>query len=148
MDKTNTVKILGSELPEDHFLVKPGRSIEDGVDLMKSLMLENYKVWSNIPEDKTASECAESDVIRENQYSEFARKLGHIKGNKYIKLTTGGRNSACGFIVNTHNDKKFKYGDVLKAASWCAPARNFPRGNVIEDTVEDMRRGLSWTGPC
>lgn len=148
MDTTKTVKILGGELPEDHPLVKTGRSIEDGVDLLKSLMLEDYKRWSNIPEDKTASECADSDDIRENMYSDFAGKLGHLRGNKYIKITTGGRNSACGFIVNTHFDKKFKFGDILKAASWCAPARNFPRGNVIEDSVEDMRRGLSWTGPC
>ena len=45
MDKENTVKILGGELPADHPLVKTGRSIEDGVDLMKSLMLESYKKW-------------------------------------------------------------------------------------------------------
>mgnify|MGYP003652382832 CR=1 FL=1 len=37
-----------------------GRSITDGVDLLKSLMLEDYKRWSNIPEDKTPDECRDS----------------------------------------------------------------------------------------
>ena len=29
------------------------------------------------------------------------------------------------------DDKKFKQGDILKSASWRAPARNFSRGNVL-----------------
>jgi hypothetical protein len=28
-------------------------------------------------------------------------------------------------------DNKFKLGDILKSASWKAPARNFERGNVL-----------------
>jgi hypothetical protein len=131
----------------DHHLVKPGRSMYDAVDLIKCLISEDYKKWSKIPEDKTAYECqpGESDVISENMYYTFATTIGENKGSKYIKITTGG--SVWGFIVNTKNDKKFKYGDLLKAASWKAPARNFARGNVIDDTVEDLRgKSVRWTG--
>jgi hypothetical protein len=132
-------------MSENHFLIKPGRLIEDGVDLVKSLMIEDYRRWSNIPEDKSASECKDSDDIKENMYHEYAISVSSVKGSKYIRLTTGG--SAAGFIVNTDNDKKFKKGDLLKAASWKAPARNFARGNVIEDTVDSLRTGpIRWTG--
>tara|TARA_B100001093_G_scaffold499062_1_gene547937 strand:+ start:11172 stop:11621 length:450 start_codon:yes stop_codon:yes gene_type:complete len=142
-----TVKILGSDMSSDHHLVKPGRSMYDALDLMKCLISENYKVWSKIPEEKTAWECqeSESDVIAENMYHKFATTLDSKEGNKYIKITTGG--SVWGFIVNIKNDKKFKYGDLLKAAGWKAPARNFARGNVIDDTVESLRNNsVSWTG--
>jgi hypothetical protein len=141
------VKVLGGDLPADHHLVKPGREMFDAVDLIKCLISEDYKSWSNIPEDKTAYECGpgESDVIAENMYHKFATTLGETKGSKYIKITTGG--SVWGFIVNTKTDKKFKYGDLLKAAGWKAPARNFARGNVIDDTVESLRKNsVRWTG--
>ena len=146
-NKEKTVKLLGSEMSENHFLIKPGRCIEDGIDLVKSLMMEDYKRWSNIPEDKTAAECKDSEVIRESMYHEYAIGVGSLKGSKYIRLTTGDRGAAAGFVVNTDNDKKFKKGDLLKAASWSAPARNFARGNVIEDTVDSLRTGpVRWTG--
>ena len=148
-NKEKTVKLLGSEMSENHFLIKPGRCIEDGLSLVHSLMIEDYGRWSKIPEDKTASECKDSDVIRENMYHEYAIGVGSLKGSKYIRLTTGNRGSAAGFIVNTDNDKKFKKGDLLKAASFSAPARNFARGNVIEDTVDSLRSSsVRWTGIC
>jgi hypothetical protein len=37
---------------------------------------------------------------------------------------------------------RFKKGDVLKAASWAAPALNQPRGNVLEGNYP-----MQWTGP-
>ena len=39
-------------------------------------------------------------------------------------------------------DKKFKKGDVLKAAGFHAPARNAPRGNVLDGGFN-----INWTGP-
>ena len=38
--------------------------------------------------------------------------------------------------------KHFKEGDVLKAASWAAPALNQPRGNVLDGNYH-----MQWTGP-
>ena len=147
MIKAKTTKLFGEEIDSDHHLVKPGRSMFDAIDLVKCLMMEDYKRWSKIPEEKSAYECqpGESDVISENMYHKFATTIGEKKGSKYIKITTGG--SVWGFIVNTKTDKKFKYGDLLKAAGYNAPARNFARGNVIDDTVEDLRvKSVRWTG--
>ena len=47
-----------------------------------------------------------------------------------------------GFVVGTDTDPKFKKGDVLKAAGFNAPARNAPRGNVLEGGFN-----INWTGP-
>ena len=109
-------------------------------------MIEDYRRWSNIPEEKSVWECGEDGAsIKENMYYEFATTIGIKKGSKYIKIM--GRSGVWGFVVNTKNDKKFKYGDLLKAASWKAPARNFIRGNVIEDTLDDLRSGpITWAG--
>jgi hypothetical protein len=51
-------------------------------------------------------------------------------------------NSAVGFIVISKKDKMFEYGDLLKAASWSTPARNFPRGNALTN----MPKVIQWTG--
>ena len=50
------------------------------------------------------------------------------EGKNYIKVIKDG--SVHSFIVKNDGDK-FKEGDVLKAASWNAPAKNFARGNII-----------------
>ena len=72
---------------------------------------------------------------------DFVKSIGYKVGRKYIKFDTGG--SAHSFIVNTDNDKKFKRGDILKAASYAAPARNFARGNIFND--QDILN-VRWTG--
>ena len=55
-------------------------------------------------------------------------------------FTEGG--SVWGFVVNTENDKKFKKGDILKAAGYAAPARNKARGNIVDGGYT-----INWTGP-
>ena len=42
------------------------------------------------------------------------------------------------------DDKKFKAGDILKAAGYNAPARNQARANVFEP---ETFANVSWTGP-
>ena len=73
---------------------------------------------------------------------EFSEGLTFEEGRKYVKVvkTLGTQQMVWGFLMK-EDDKKFKKGDILMAASWAAPARNKPRGNIFEDY--DVR----WTGP-
>ena len=143
--KTNTTTIHGMDVSDDHHLVKSGRSMYDAIDLVKCLITEDYKRFSKLPEDAAAIDYKDSAVPRERMYYEFATTLSERTGSKYVKIITGS--SVWGFIVVSKNDAKFKYGDVLKAASWRAPARNFARGNVIDDSVEKLRKEtVRWTG--
>ena len=79
--------------------------------------------------------------------SDFRDKFIVKVGKKYIKI---GRKSnyndkmgqVWAFVVNTDDDKLFQRGDILKAAGWNAPARNAPRGNVLNGGFP-----IQWTGP-
>ena len=72
--------------------------------------------------------------------AEFNEKITYKVGTKYIKISAGG--SVWGFVVNTDNDKKFRKGDILKAAGYNAPARNAARGNILDGGYT-----INWTGP-
>lgn len=76
----------------------------------------------------------------ESMIKEYNDMIHFKEGSKYIKVIKD--NSVHSFVVKSPNDAKFKYGDILKAASWRAPARNFARGNVIDETFENVL----WTG--
>lgn len=68
----------------------------------------------------------------------FNERITFKEGSKYIKIISDG--SAHSFIVK-HDDGKYKAGDILKPASWAAPARNFARGNVLQGNWR-----ATWTG--
>lgn len=84
--------------------------------------------------------------------------IQYTDGGKCIRLvardTINGevvKDSGCafGFVVKEDNSVKsdkggyFKAGDILKAASWKAPAKNFIRGNVFNLTENSF---IPWAG--
>ena len=62
------------------------------------------------------------------------------RGSKFYKVVTG--NSVHSFVCRKAHDQ-WKVGDVLKAASWAQPAKNFVRGNVLSQTYINPVR---WSG--
>jgi len=74
-----------------------------------------------------------------NELANFEKNIGIRKGQKYTKVIRDG--SVWGFIVND-DGPRFKKGDILKAASWAAPATNSARGNIFDDDYS-----IAWTGP-
>ena len=106
----------------------------EAISYMETAMIEDYNHFTN----------KDSEVARQMRL-EFATGIEVLYGNKYIKIVTGkngGNRSVWGFIVNTDEDKKFKKGDLLKAAGWAAPARNAARGNILKGEYV-----INWTGP-
>jgi len=115
-------------------------AMTDKVEELLEAMKEDYSRWQNqsgIDDERVA--------IRQQMEVEYNDGLHTVNGSKYIKVisSTRGSSSVCAFVVNTENDKKFKFGDILKPAGWAAPARNFARGNVFE---EDGFSCVRWTG--
>ena len=77
--------------------------------------------------------------IMEDMIAKFSEGFVTKKGKKYIKVIQG--NQVHAFVVNTEDDPKFAFGDVLKPSSWSTPARNAARGNVFSSYP------IQWTGP-
>ena len=65
-------------------------------------------------------------------------------GRKYAKICRNHGQLAWGFVQLQDCDK-FKKGDLLKAATWHAPAKNQARGNIITgDLSQVMYSGLRY----
>ena len=84
----------------------------------------------------------ELSEIRAEMVREFDAAIRYEIHRKFIKVITGPQTSVHSFIMR-EADGKFKRGDILKAASWKAPAKNFARGNVF--SMIHMN-GVRWTG--
>ena len=107
--------------------------LTDYLTAIRTSYADHHIKMNNGADDRTKA-------IRAEMYDDFCANLRFEVGNKYIKIIT--KNSVHSFIVNTDKDREFKKGDILKANSWTAPARNFARGNI----VKKQYGGLSWTG--
>ena len=109
-------------------------TLEDGVDNLMNAMIEDYT-----GESRWTSLSTYKDELKNEMSKKYVEGLVAKKGKKYWKIIQD--DSATSFIVAVDDDKKFKKGDILMAASWNAPARNRARGNVI-----DGGYGINWTG--
>ena len=80
-----------------------------------------------------------ANAIDPEMAAEFVAGVRADIGKKYVKIVREG--SVHSFVM-MEDDSKFRRGDILRAASWAAPARNSARGNVL---AGDLSR-VSWTG--
>ena len=109
-----------------------------GVDKMITAAIDDYKLFMPPKKNHDSVQIG----VRQKMCDEFTTNWKIKNGSKYVKIMVKNGGSVWGFVVNTDNDKKFKKGDILKAASFAAPARNAARGNVLDGGYE-----INWTGP-
>jgi hypothetical protein len=114
----------------------------EGCDAMMDHMKKDYKRWSDGSNMRNPERVRDEngDTVSDRMYKEYCGSLEYSMGKKYIKVV--GDNSVKAFVVACDDDKKFAFGDILKPAGWKAPARNFPRGNVLSRSFGAVR----WTG--
>jgi hypothetical protein len=90
------------------------------------------------------------DAIVSNYYNKWAPEAGvdvdvsrfgieFEEGSKYVKVVSVSWNSR-----SVHSFVEKATGDIWRAASWKAPARNFTRGNVFDQSSYLNR--TTWTG--
>ena len=116
--------------------------MREAIEKVLEAMRKDYKRWSDRCSAHESS--AHYSKIKDEMIEDYCNGLRVEENRRYWKITSGRRNqrSVSGFIVKA-GDKKFLEGDMLKAAGWAAPARNFARGNVLDGyRVDEVR----WTG--
>ena len=106
--------------------------IDSGVAAYIDFMVADYAAYTirSIGEERA-----------KESIKEFKNSFSVRSGKRYSKIIANG--SVKAFVVNTNEDRTFKFGDILKAAGFAAPARNSARGNVLEGKFSG-----GWTGPA
>ena len=81
-----------------------------------------------------------------NKKCQFKNDLGFTTGfdagNKYVRIFHWYDHGSSLKQRSCHSFIDLNTGDIWKAASWKAPAKNFPRGNIIRKEYGTIR----WTG--
>ena len=113
------------------------------IEKVLEAMREDYRRWSNWSSNYKPNAHSDKKIMHD-MIENYCSGLEVTEGSRYWKIISDkrGSRSVCGFIVKA-GDKKFREGDMLKAAGWAAPARNFARGNVLDGAGVDNVR---WTG--
>jgi len=112
------------------YVNQPAKTLEEGISNMIAAMVKDYGGFN---------QHNDNDEVRNNMYNEYKNGFKIMNGQKFIKITNDG--SVKAFVVKKEV-KHFKVGDLLKPASWRAPAMNSPRGNVLKGNYP-----IQWTGP-
>ena len=103
---------------------KNGLSFDEAMNTLLVKIQENYDKWGG-GMDKTLD-------------------LSLKVGRKFIKVVEGNR--VWGFVAKVdgvHKGVPMLKGDILKAATWRAPAKH-SRGSIFDS---EMHKSFSWTGP-
>jgi hypothetical protein len=112
-------------------------SYTDAIDNLLEVISKDYYRFS------AKSEYCETIQWAKDRADTFRTQLSVSSGRVYDKvISKDNQTSVWGFIVKA-DTAKFKKGDILMAAGWSAPATNKARGNIFEETVNDVQ----WTGP-
>jgi predicted phage tail protein len=123
--------------------------MREAIEKVLEAMREDYRRWTMTGREvhQNVEEFNRAIDIREKMTEEFCNGLEVKEGPRYWKIIasngSGSQKSVAGFIAKA-GDKKFAEGDMLKAAGWSAPARNFPRGNVLTESW--CYQNVRWTG--
>lgn len=115
------------------------------IEKLFDVMRANYKAWMAIPTSKDATFQSETKAaIDAEMIGRYSKGLTYEVGGKFIKLIQASEHQrhVVGFVVIS-DTAKWKSGDLLKSASWNAPAQNFKRGNIFEPATWANTR---WTG--
>lgn len=124
--------VLNEVNPIEVFVMK---DMNAAITNLANSMTADFALWH----ERAANDI--SHEVKDSMLAKFENGLSFVTGRKYIKVLT--ERSCAGFIVNTEDDPKFEYGDLLMASSFTAPARNKARGNIFNnDDVLNVR----WTG--
>ena len=111
---------------------KKFEKIEDGINNMLDAAAHDYKSMGSTY--RTSEEFRARFMIKPGQkYIKIGRKSDHTM----VEWVKFGVSLLVLILI-----RKFKKGDVLKAAGFNAPARNAPRGNVLDGGFS-----IRWTGP-
>ena len=80
--------------------------------------------------------------IKAQMIEEFWNGVRVEEGRTYIKVVTRTSVTSVHSFIVKEDGPKFRKGDILKAASWKAPAKNFARGNILDEKWSNT----TWAG--
>lgn len=107
--------------------------MQDELNRYLEAIKADYRAWMRPDQLETHI----SQTVKLDQISQFNAGLRIEEGKVYFKVIAG--TGVHTFIVK-EDGPKFRKGDILKAASWNAPAKNKARGNIF-GTYQ-----IKWTG--